>query len=154
LYCPRRDVSGRREDVARLERRRARHVSLDRIGAMSLVGLAYTLKFAWAPLLDRFRLPWLGRRRGWVLAFQIAVACDNTASAMGTAAFVAFLMTACSPAVSATQFALLTSLSSVGQRVFGPLAPRIVGAIGWSGFFAVCAAMVLPGSRWYGRRPA
>ncbi len=33
----------------------------------------------------------------------------------------------------------------IGQRVFGPLAPRIVGAIGWSGFFAVCAVLVLPG---------
>jgi len=88
---------------------------------------------------------WLAVAGKSMMVFCIAVACDNTASAMGTAAFVAFLMTTCSPAVSATQFALLTSLSSVGQRVFGPLAPRIVGAIGWAGFFAVCAAMVLPG---------
>jgi len=51
----------------------AEHVSLEQIGAVSLVGLAYTLKFAWAPLLDRFRLPFLGRRRGWVLGFQIAL---------------------------------------------------------------------------------
>jgi PAT family beta-lactamase induction signal transducer AmpG len=40
---------------------------------VSSVGLAYTFKFAWAPVLDRFRLPFLGRRRGWVLAFQLAL---------------------------------------------------------------------------------
>jgi len=88
---------------------------------------------------------WLAVAGKSMVVFAIAVACDNTASAMGTAAFVAFLMSVCSPAVSATQFALLTSLSSVGQRVFGPFASRVVDAIGWSGFFAVCAAMVLPG---------
>ena len=48
-------------------------VPLPEIAAMSSVGLAYTFKFAWAPLLDRFQLPLLGRRRGWVLAFQIAL---------------------------------------------------------------------------------
>lgn len=88
---------------------------------------------------------WLAVAGKSMVVFAIAVACDNTASAMGTAAFVAFLMSVCSPAVSATQFALLTSLSSVGQRVFGPFASRVVDAIGWSGFFAVCAALVLPG---------
>src|SRR5215470_14500848 len=50
-----------------------RSVSLARIAALSLVGLAYTFKFAWAPLLDRFQLPVLGRRRGWVLAFQLGL---------------------------------------------------------------------------------
>jgi len=47
--------------------------------------------------------------------------------------------------VSATQFALLTSLSSVGQRVFGPLASDVVAAVDWSGFFAVTSVMALPG---------
>jgi len=46
-------------------------ISLKTISAFSLVGLAYTFKFAWAPLLDRFALPWLGRRRGWILVFQL-----------------------------------------------------------------------------------
>jgi len=88
---------------------------------------------------------WLAVAGKSMVVFALAVACDNTASAMGAAAFVAFLISVCSPAVSATQFALLTSLSSVGQRVFGPLADRVVDAVGWSGYFAVCAAMVLPG---------
>jgi MFS transporter, PAT family, beta-lactamase induction signal transducer AmpG len=46
-------------------------ISLKTIAAFSLVGLAYTFKFAWAPLLDRFPLPWLGRRRGWIVLFQV-----------------------------------------------------------------------------------
>jgi PAT family beta-lactamase induction signal transducer AmpG len=48
-------------------------VDLAVIGAMTLVGLPYTLKFLWAPLLDRFTLPFYGRRRGWLLVFQIAL---------------------------------------------------------------------------------
>lgn len=88
---------------------------------------------------------WLALAGKSIAVFCVAVACDTTAGAMGAAAFVGFLMSVCSPAVSATQFALLTSLTSVGQRVFGPLADRVVEAIGWSGYFAVCAAMVLPG---------
>ncbi|MDQ3235755.1 MAG: AmpG family muropeptide MFS transporter, partial [Pseudobdellovibrionaceae bacterium] len=46
-------------------------VSLENIGLMSLVGLPYTLKFIWAPLFDRYALPFLGRRRGWILTTQV-----------------------------------------------------------------------------------
>jgi PAT family beta-lactamase induction signal transducer AmpG len=48
-------------------------VDLSVIGMMALVGLPYTLKFLWAPFLDRFTLPFLGRRRGWMLLAQIAL---------------------------------------------------------------------------------
>jgi PAT family beta-lactamase induction signal transducer AmpG len=44
------------------------------IGVMSYVALPYLLKFLWAPLVDRYPLPWLGRRRGWILAMQVALA--------------------------------------------------------------------------------
>ena len=88
---------------------------------------------------------WLAVAGKSMAVFAIAVTCDNTAGAMAAAGFVAFLMSVCSPAVSATQFALLTSLASVGQRVFGVLAGRVVDAICWSGFFAVCAALAIPG---------
>ncbi|CAK0751505.1 muropeptide:H(+) symporter [Gammaproteobacteria bacterium] len=44
---------------------------LTTIGLFTLVGLPYTLKFLWAPLMDRYVLPWLGRRRGWMLVTQI-----------------------------------------------------------------------------------
>lgn len=45
-------------------------VNLAAIGLFSLVGLPYSLKFIWAPLLDRFTLPFLGRRRGWLILIQ------------------------------------------------------------------------------------
>ena len=45
------------------------------IGFLSLVGLPYTFKFLWAPLMDRFELlPQLGRRRGWLVVIQLALA--------------------------------------------------------------------------------
>jgi PAT family beta-lactamase induction signal transducer AmpG len=45
-----------------------------KIGLLMYVGLPYLLKPLWAPLLDRFTPPWLGRRRGWILVFQLLLA--------------------------------------------------------------------------------
>jgi PAT family beta-lactamase induction signal transducer AmpG len=49
-------------------------VDITTIGFLSLVGLPYTFKFLWAPLMDRFELPWLGRRRGWLVLTQLGLA--------------------------------------------------------------------------------
>jgi PAT family beta-lactamase induction signal transducer AmpG len=49
-------------------------VNLAEIGLFALVGLPYTLKFLWSPLFDRYTLPLLGRRRGWLLVVQLALA--------------------------------------------------------------------------------
>jgi len=54
-------------------------VNLHVIGMMALVGLPYTMKFLWAPLFDRFTLPFLGRRRGWLLLSQLALAVSIVA---------------------------------------------------------------------------
>ena len=48
-------------------------IDLATIGFLSLVGLPYTFKFLWAPLMDRFEPPWLGRRRGWLVLTQLAL---------------------------------------------------------------------------------
>ncbi len=45
-------------------------IDIKTIGIFSLVGLPYVLKFLWAPLLDRYLPPLLGRRRGWILIYQ------------------------------------------------------------------------------------
>ncbi|MEP6739631.1 MAG: MFS transporter [Caldimonas sp.] len=67
-------------------------VDIATIGFLSLVGLPYTFKFLWAPLMDRFEPPWLGRRRGWLIATQLALAgalawMSATPPASGLAAF-------------------------------------------------------------------
>ena len=53
-------------------------IELSTIGFLSWVGLAYSLKFLWAPLVDKLDAPllgrWLGRRRGWMLMSQVVVA--------------------------------------------------------------------------------
>ena len=49
-------------------------INIRTIGYFALVGLPYTFKFVWAPLLDRFEPPFLGRRRGWIVVFQLAIA--------------------------------------------------------------------------------
>ncbi len=47
------------------------NVDLGTIGIFAIVGLPYTIKFLWAPVLDRFKLPFLDRRRGWIFISQI-----------------------------------------------------------------------------------
>ena len=49
-------------------------IDLGKIGLITLVGMPYSWKFIWAPVLDRFTLPFLGRRRGWLLSVQICLA--------------------------------------------------------------------------------
>ncbi|CAB3679850.1 muropeptide transporter [Achromobacter denitrificans] len=49
-------------------------VPLQQIGFLTLVGTAYTLKFLWAPFVDRYVPPLLGRRRGWMLLTQLLLA--------------------------------------------------------------------------------
>ncbi len=48
-------------------------VSLQLVGLVALCGLPYSLKFIWAPIFDRFQLPFLGRRRGWLLTMQLGL---------------------------------------------------------------------------------
>ncbi|UDM16559.1 MFS transporter [Vogesella sp. XCS3] len=70
------------------------------IGFLSLVGLPYTFKFLWAPLMDRFEPPWLGRRRGWLVLTQLGLAA------------VLMAMSGMQPASDVQGFALLAVLLS------------------------------------------
>jgi len=56
-------------------------LDLATIGLLTLVGIPYTWKFLWAPLLDRYVPPFLGRRRGWLLISQLALAIGIAAMA-------------------------------------------------------------------------
>jgi PAT family beta-lactamase induction signal transducer AmpG len=50
---------------------RTEGISLKAIGLFALIQLPFTWKFLWSPFLDRYALPWLGRRRGWMAVTQI-----------------------------------------------------------------------------------
>ena len=52
---------------------RTEHIDLKVIGAFALIQFPYTWKFLWSPLLDRYVLPVLGRRRGWMLLTQASL---------------------------------------------------------------------------------
>jgi len=50
---------------------RVEGVGLAEIGFFALVQFPYTWKFLWSPIMDRFTLPFLGHRRGWMLVTQV-----------------------------------------------------------------------------------
>ena len=52
---------------------RTENIDLKTIGLMSLIGLPFTWKFIWSPVMDAVRPPFLGRRRGWMLVTQIGL---------------------------------------------------------------------------------
>jgi PAT family beta-lactamase induction signal transducer AmpG len=74
-------------------------IDLAVIGVFSLVTLPYAVKFLWAPVMDRFVPPFLGRRRGWMLVTQLglvlvisAMAFSDPAGATTLFAVLAFLV--------------------------------------------------------------
>jgi PAT family beta-lactamase induction signal transducer AmpG len=129
-------------------------VDLSTIGIFTLVGLPYTWKFLWAPAMDRFVPPFLGRRRGWLIVTQVALAAGIAGMALLSphadiallawlAIFVAFASASQDVVVDAyrtdvvnrEQRGFAGALSVVGYRVAmlvsGALALVLVGGSGW-----------------------
>ncbi|NQF23259.1 MFS transporter, partial [Enterobacter hormaechei] len=80
-----------------------------------------------------------------MISMATAVFFENLCGGMGTAAFVALLMTLCNKSFSATQFALLSALSAVGRVYVGPVAGWFVEAHGWPTFYLFSVAAAVPG---------
>lgn len=74
-----------------------------------------------------------------------AINIENFCAGLGTAAFVAFLMSLCNQRFSATQFALLSSLMAVSRDILVAPAGRIVELTGWPTFFLLTLVAALPG---------
>ena len=74
----------------------------------------------------------------------MVVAFENICGGMGTAAFVAFLMSLCNQRFTATQYALLRAFAAVGRVWVGPLAGVLAESIGWPAFFLVSTVAALP----------
>ncbi|MFY9510460.1 MAG: MFS transporter, partial [Rubrivivax sp.] len=74
----------------------------------------------------------------------MVVAFENLSGGMGTAAFVAFLMSLCNQRFTATQYALLSAFASVGRVWVGPVAGVLAESIGWPTFFIVSTVLAAP----------
>lgn len=74
-----------------------------------------------------------------------AIAFENIAGGMGTAAFVALLMSLCNRQFTATHYALLSAFAAVGRIYVSPLSGVLSETIGWPAFFVFSVAMAVPG---------
>jgi PAT family beta-lactamase induction signal transducer AmpG len=142
-------------------------VDIKTIGLLTLVSLPYSLKFLWAPLLDRYALPILGRRRGWMALTQLAlfgaiwfessVDPQATPSAMAVAALLVAMLSASQDIVSdAYRTDVLPPeerASGTSTFVFGYRIAMLVAGMGalalsdylpWPTVFRVVAVMMLP----------
>lgn len=88
---------------------------------------------------------WLATYEAKLTGMAIVIILENLAGGMGTAAFVALLMTLCDSRFTATQFALLSALASIGRVFVGPMAGEISYEYGWQVFFAISFIVAIPG---------
>jgi PAT family beta-lactamase induction signal transducer AmpG len=147
---------------------RSEGVDLKAIGLFALIQLPYTWKFLWSPLMDRFGLPVLGRRRGWMLATQVLLLVaipvfgllhpklDIWAIAYLSAA-VAFFSASQDIVLDAYRREILPDAElGLGNAVYvnayrisslipGSLALILSDLLPWSSVFLVTALFMLPG---------
>ena len=144
---------------------RALHFTLVDIGVLyKSVGMAATLIGAfvgglWQPRIGLYKSLWVFGilqalsnlvfiallvvgKNYWLLSLTIFV--ENFCGGLGTAVFVAFLMALCDRRYSATQYALLSAVASLGRVFVGPMAAAVVGAQGWLMFFLWSFMVSLP----------
>ena len=143
-------------------------LSIKSLGLFALVMFPYTWKFLWAPLMDRYSFPLLGRRRGWMALTQIALffcigflgwldpVTELTMVAILTTV-IAFLSSSQDIVVDAFRRELLpdeeqglgsaihVNAYRVSGMVPGALSLILADMMSWSGVFWVTAAFMLPG---------
>ncbi len=143
-------------------------LSLKAIGAFALIQFPYTWKFVWSPFLDRFALPLLGRRRGWMaltmLLLLAAVAWLGTLSptnqlglVIGLTALIAFLSATLDIVLDAYRRELLPEIElGIGNAIHvnayklaglvpGSLSLVLADHLPWSQVFAITALFMAPG---------
>lgn len=141
-------------------------VSLIMIGALSLIGVPYALKFLWSPLMDKVIPPFWGRRRGWIGISQIGLAVGllvlanlnpgSQAGMMGKLAlFVAFLSASQDIAIDAYRTDILApNERSYGLAFFiftarisiivsGGLALVLADHVGWKTTYQLMAVLMM-----------
>jgi PAT family beta-lactamase induction signal transducer AmpG len=128
-------------------------VDIRTIGLFSLVGIPYTLKFFWSPVMDRFCPPWLGRRRGWILLTQGILVLGIFAMAFTAPAGAPFLMACLALMVAFSseekERGFGVGLSVTGYRiamlVSGALALILSDRIGWQNTYILMAGIMALG---------
>jgi len=153
-------------------------VDIKTIGLFSLVGLPYTLKFLWSPLMDRFVIPILGRRRGWILLCQLGLigiilgmSISSPQNALWLLAFLAFCLTFVSASQDVAIDAYRTEVLKERERGFGAgvsvtgyrIAMLVSGALalilseylGWRATYMLMALLMSVGvmAVWLGPEP-
>jgi PAT family beta-lactamase induction signal transducer AmpG len=145
------------------------NINLATIGVLSWIGLSYSFKFLWSPLVDRFRLPLfdrLGRRKSWIVLCQTiliagfaGLAATNPATNIGTFAIFAVIAALASAtqdiAVDAwridvadekTTVELLSSIYQFGYRIAsivgGALALVLAARMSWGLVYLLMAVLV------------
>jgi PAT family beta-lactamase induction signal transducer AmpG len=89
-----------------------------------------------------YALSVIGKHYGLLVA---AVVIENFCLGLVNGVFVAFMMSMCNPLFSATQYALLSSLMSASRDIVVAPAGGVADAIGWSNYWLLSIALVLPG---------
>ena len=132
-------------------------VNLATIGVLTYVALPYLFKFLWAPLLDRYPLPLLGRRRGWILVTQFALAIAIAAFAVQDPSTWLTPIAVCAVAIaffSATQDIVIdayrTDVSQPSERGLAAAANNL----GYRTTAWAASAFALVVADWVGWRPA
>lgn len=96
-------------------------------------------------IVSNFVFVWLAHIGAHTSALTACILIENITGGMGTAAFVAFMAQLCNIRFTATQYALLSSLSSVGRTFISSSAGFLVDQFGWAQFYIISAALGLPG---------
>ena len=87
-------------------------------------------------------LAWFGKS---YVGLTASIIVENVTGGMGTAAFVALVMSLCDHRYTATQFALLSSLEAFGRVFSGRPSAELVAIFGWAQFFFISFLCALPG---------
>jgi PAT family beta-lactamase induction signal transducer AmpG len=81
--------------------------------------------------------------QNWALA--VTVMFEDLSSGMGSAAFIAFISTLTNRRYTATQYAILSSIATLGRNFFSGFSGDMVKSLGWVNFYYTCGLIAIPG---------